>query len=284
MAQEAAKKQTVEFKSAPSWVWLGEPNDAQQIVLRREFTLEGKVEQSFVAATADNQCNVFINEQKATSSDDWAQLAAGDIGHLLKPGVNVISITSKNDGGPAGVIAAVYVRMENGKTLELVTDASWKGSSNTKGAAWRKAGFDDSTWTNVNLLGLIGDSKLPWSANIDRDALRSAFGSGSGGEFTPEIAKNAQVPPGFKIEKIFQVPRSMGSWVSLTTGPQGRLFASDQDGAGIFMITPGDTTRPTKVEKLPVKLSGAHGLLWAFDSLYAVVNGAGSGLHRYRRT
>ena len=41
-------------------------------------------------------------------------------------------------------------------------------------------------------------------------------------EFVPEIAKNAQVPPGFKIEKIFQVPRSMGSWVSLTTGPGGQ--------------------------------------------------------------
>ena len=62
MAQEAAKKQTVEFKSAPSWVWLGEPNDAQQIVLRREFTLEGKVEQSFVAATADNQCGMPSHE------------------------------------------------------------------------------------------------------------------------------------------------------------------------------------------------------------------------------
>ena len=284
MAQETAKKQTVEFKSAPGWVWLGEPNDAQQIVLRREFTLEGKVEQSFVAATADNQCDVFINEKKATSSDDWAHLAASDISRLLKPGVNVISITAKNDGGPAGVLSAVYIRMENGKTLEFVTDATWKGSTNTKGTDWRKAGFDDSTWTHVNLLGQIGDSKLPWSASIDRDALRSAFRSGSAGEFTPEIASNAQVPPGFKIEKIFQVPRSMGSWVSLTTGPQGRLFASDQDGAGIFMITPGDKTRPTKVEKLPVKLSGAHGLLWAFDSLYAVVNGAGSGLHRLRDT
>jgi glucose/arabinose dehydrogenase len=50
------------------------------------------------------------------------------------------------------------------------------------------------------------------------------------------------------------------------------------------MITPGDANQPTKVEPLPVKLSGAQGLLWAFDSLYAVVNGPGSGLHRLRDT
>jgi putative heme-binding domain-containing protein len=50
------------------------------------------------------------------------------------------------------------------------------------------------------------------------------------------------------------------------------------------MITPGDSNQPTKVEPLPVKLSAAQGLLWAFDSLYAVVNGPGSGLHRLRDT
>ena len=285
-AQDAAKKQSVEFKSTPSWVWLGNPNDVPQIALRKEVTLEGNVAKSILAATADNQCEVFINEKRATRSDDWARLEAMDISKLLKPGKNVISISAKNEGGPAGVLAALYVKLENGRTVEIVTDASWKGSIDAKGPAWRKSDFDDSKWSAVKLIGNIGDSALPWSANIDRDALQSALGGGSiaSGEFTPEIAKNAQVPAGFKIEKIFQVPRSMGSWVSLTTGPQGRLFASDQDGAGIFMITPGDNTKPTKVEKLPVQLSGAHGLLWAFDSLYAVVNGPASGLHRLRDT
>ncbi len=65
----------------------------------------------------------------------------------------------------------------------------------------------------------------------------------------------------------------MGSWVSLTTDPKGRLIACDQGGAGLFLITPGSGGSATQVEKLPVRLSGAQGLLWAFDSLYAVVNG-----------
>ncbi len=77
----------------------------------------------------------------------------------------------------------------------------------------------------------------------------------------------------------------MGSWVALTTDNKGRLIASDQGGAGLFMITPGSESTPTRVEKLPVDLSGAQGLLWAFDSLYVVVNGgAKSGLHRVRDT
>ncbi|HUP77874.1 MAG TPA: c-type cytochrome [Pirellula sp.] len=283
ISQEVAKKTPVEFKSAPGWVWLGNPENVTQVVIRKEFTLDEKAELSFIAATADNQCDVFINDRKATSSNDWSRLSTGDVNRLLKPGKNIISISAKNDGGPAGILAALYVKTESGKTLELVTDATWKASTDTKGAA-SQPDFDDSKWSNASMIGWIGDTKLPWSDSINMDALRSSLGSGLGGEFTPEIAKNAQVPPGFKIEKIFQVPRSMGSWVSLTTGPGGCLFASDQGGAGIFMITPGNKTKPTKVERLPVKLSGAHGLVWAFDSLYAVVNGEGSGLHRLRDT
>ncbi len=77
----------------------------------------------------------------------------------------------------------------------------------------------------------------------------------------------------------------MGSWVSLTTDPQGRLIASDQGGAGLFLITPGKDNKATEVERLPVELSSAQGLLWAFDSLYAVVNGGKkSGLYRLRDT
>ncbi len=77
----------------------------------------------------------------------------------------------------------------------------------------------------------------------------------------------------------------MGSWVALTTDDRGRLIASDQGGAGLFMITPGNESTPTIVEKLPVNLSAAQGLLWAFDSLYVVVNGGEmSGLHRARDT
>ena len=54
-AQVAATKQKVELGS-PSWVWLGKSDANAQIQLRKEFTLDGEIEQAFVAATADNQC------------------------------------------------------------------------------------------------------------------------------------------------------------------------------------------------------------------------------------
>ena len=89
---------------------------------------------------------------------------------------------------------------------------------------------------------------------------------------------------GYHVEKLFDVPRDeLGSWVSLTTDPQGRLYACDQQEKGLVRITPAtlDGSTQTVVEKVPAELSGAQGLLWAFDSLYAVCNGGGfHGLFR----
>jgi putative heme-binding domain-containing protein len=106
-------------------------------------------------------------------------------------------------------------------------------------------------------------------------------GKGSGNA-TP--AERIKVAKDFKVELIYTVPRDKeGSWVSMCVDPQGRLIASDQGGAGLFRITPpalGGNASDTKVEKLPVDISGAQGLLWAFDSLYVMVNGGGKGKAR----
>jgi len=54
---------------------------------------------------------------------------------------------------------------------------------------------------------------------------------------------------GYQVEKLFDVPRDdLGSWVSLTTDPQGRLYACDQQEKGLVRITPaaldGSTETP----------------------------------------
>ncbi|MBI1917513.1 MAG: c-type cytochrome [Planctomycetes bacterium] len=94
----------------------------------------------------------------------------------------------------------------------------------------------------------------------------------------------------FKVELLYSVPKDTeGSWVSLCTDPRGRLIVSDQYG-GLFRVTPppvGGKAAETKVEKIDVPLGEAQGLLWAFDSLYVVVNRGqkyASGLYRVRDT
>ncbi len=98
-----------------------------------------------------------------------------------------------------------------------------------------------------------------------------------------------KVAKGFKVELLYSVPKDQeGSWVSMCVDPKGRLIVCDQYG-GLFRVTPppiGDAGKPVKIEKIPVNLGDAQGLLWAFDSLYVMVNSnrMPSGLYRVRDT
>jgi len=99
-------------------------------------------------------------------------------------------------------------------------------------------------------------------------------------------AATLKVKKDFKVELLYSVPKDLeGSWVNMCSDPKGRLIVSDQYG-GMFRITPpaiGEPTDRTKVEKIDLPIGEAQGLLWAFDSLYIVVNAGGkyqSGLYR----
>jgi putative heme-binding domain-containing protein len=77
----------------------------------------------------------------------------------------------------------------------------------------------------------------------------------------------------FKAELLYSVPKEeQGSWVNLCVDPKGRLIASDQYGPLYRITPPAGPGQKAKVEKLNLPLGGAHGLLWAFDSLYVMVN------------
>jgi len=108
----------------------------------------------------------------------------------------------------------------------------------------------------------------------------------------PKIAK-LKLPPGFHAEHLYSPgDHDQGSWVAMTFDDKGRMIASDQYGYLYRITLPpvGYDTSKEKVivEKLDVKMPGdtskarvkiglAHGLLYAFHSLYVTVNDEGEG-------
>lgn len=93
----------------------------------------------------------------------------------------------------------------------------------------------------------------------------------------PKIDK-IRLQPGFKIEHLISpTDDGIGSWVSMAFDDKGRLICSDQYG-GLFRLTLQGSGKP-KVEKLKfgkgadtLGIGNAHGMLYAFNSLYVVVN------------
>ncbi|HLH52033.1 MAG TPA: c-type cytochrome [Verrucomicrobiae bacterium] len=98
---------------------------------------------------------------------------------------------------------------------------------------------------------------------------------------------NIKVAKDFKIELLYTVPRkTQGSWVSMCIDPKGRLIVSDQNG-GLYRLTlPGKSGGEAKTEKINLDTGFAHGLLWAFDSLYVAVDEGkhDHGVYRIRAT
>ncbi|MEX2139397.1 MAG: family 16 glycoside hydrolase, partial [Pirellulales bacterium] len=84
---------------------------------------------------------------------------------------------------------------------------------------------------------------------------------------------NIKVAKDFKIDLLYTVPReTQGSWVAMCLDPQGRLIVSDQNGALYRVTLPVSAAEAVEVERINLETGFAHGLLWAYDSLYVAVN------------
>ncbi|MFN7279380.1 MAG: PQQ-dependent sugar dehydrogenase, partial [bacterium] len=124
----------------------------------------------------------------------------------------------------------------------------------------------------------------------------------------PKVSK-LKLPAGFKADRLYgPSEHEEGSWVSMTFDPKGRIIASDQYGYLYRITVPaiGDTITKTRAEKLEVlsdsafmnqkdpgkiSMGYAQGLLYAFNSLYVMINHSGnndlkrtSGLYRLQDT
>jgi putative heme-binding domain-containing protein len=104
---------------------------------------------------------------------------------------------------------------------------------------------------------------------------------------TANAAGNLKVAKDFKVDLLYTVPKATeGSWVAMCADPKGRLIVSDQYGK-LYRIVPPPlgSSSPIQPEPIDVPVGKAHGLLYAFDSLYVMVNeDAGRGLYRVRDT
>src|SRR3954464_6058789 len=105
---------------------------------------------------------------------------------------------------------------------------------------------------------------------------------------TATPAEQLKVAPGFKVELLKSATDREGSWVSMAVDAKGRLYISPQQAApegGLMRVTLNDKGQVAKTEWPKVKVSGAMGMLWAFDSLYFSGDGPeGRGIYRLRDT
>lgn len=250
----------------PTWIW---GKDQQKIqFVRTTFQTPKSVDSVHLYATCDNVFTVWINGKEVATSLNWEIPVKLDVTGSLNPsGKNVIAIKAENRGGGAGLIAKLALFSKGGKSEFVMTgNDGWK-LSDTETKGWQTLTFDDSAWQAPVALDALGNG--PWGI---RASVKNANGEAP---LAPEKLKLAK---GFQAELLYSVPKAAeGSWVSLTKDGKGRLIASDQGDAGIYRISVKDSADSVAVdvEKIPADTSGAYGMSWEHDKLYAHVSGKG---------
>jgi putative heme-binding domain-containing protein len=270
----------------PVWIWSNaRPDGEQTVYFRKEFVVAAPPSGARLIGSCDNRMTVYLNGERVAEGKAWETPTLADVTRQLKRGRNVLAVEARNNGGAAGLLLRLSFETRRQPLAPVVTDASWV-TSETPCQAWQAAVYNDSTWSAASVVGTLGGA--PWNP-INAQALAQASQRREP-QATP--ISRLKIAKGFKVDLLYSVPKEeQGSWVSMALDPRGRLIVSDQYGK-LYRVTPPplDATgsgAEARVEAIDVAIGEAHGLVWAFDSLYVVVNAGGkfkSGLYRVRDT
>jgi len=275
--------------SLPNWIWLknDKGQSIQNVVFRKEFELSGAVKKARLYLAADNHAKVFVDGTEVLQSKDWSRIVFKDISPLLTQekgkSKHVIAVEARNseEVGTAGLLLKLAVDSGWRNSWTIQSDASWSASPKAA-KGWKTTGFKGKWQTAQTIAPLGGGAWKTVTANTLKNASELR-------EPTATAVESIKVAKGFKVDLLYSVPKAVqGSWVNMCTVPDGRLVVSDQYGGLYYVSLPdiGDNKK-LKIDKINVDIGEAQGLLWAFDSLYVVVNRGrkyDSGVYRVKDT
>lgn len=158
-----------DWLSTSSWIWFPEDNPpAGTRYFRKQLTLpeDVKIRNAVFTLTADNFFVLYVNGHEAGKSpgdiDNWRNWKKIDVDPLLKPGDNMVAISAVNGGtepNPAGILGRLFVEFENGETVSVLVDKSWK-TAKEKLAGWETNALDDRDWLAARPVARYGQG--PW--------------------------------------------------------------------------------------------------------------------------
>ena len=261
---------------APEWVWSGgKAGDSDVRFFRKEFHVADTPEKAVLRFAADNKATAFLDGKVVGDNAEWNDPTTIDLTKVLKSGDHLLAIRAENEGGAAGLIAELTASYSSGKKMTFGTDASWQVAE--RGArGWNVQGARIEGFAAAKSLGKLGVQ--PWGNVFGAPATARAPGARRSGQPLP--AESLKVAEGFKVELLRSAQAGEGSWVSMTVDGKGRFIVSPQGKEPMLRFTI-ENGKIAKQETIDLPVSGAMGLLYAFDSLY--VNGQGpEGYHLYR--
>lgn len=155
-----------------SWIWTPEATTPVAPAEDRAFrttlvTPAGKEAVSAeIVITADDSFDVAVNGGRVGRTEgavnEWQQSHRYEVD--LQPDRNVLAVrTTNGPNSPAGLIAKVRVRYDDGSSAVFASDATWKATKQIP-ADWTDPDLDDSAWATAVVQAAYGSA--PWNRGV----------------------------------------------------------------------------------------------------------------------
>ncbi len=123
------------------WIWYPESTNPANAAryFRRKFTTDPAktVAAAQVIVTADNSCDVYVNETPVVSSTNWKVFSVANVTPQVTNGVNVIAVRAFNISDACGLTGKVQLRYSDGTEETVSLDTATKASL-TGPAGWTR--------------------------------------------------------------------------------------------------------------------------------------------------
>jgi hypothetical protein len=147
------------------WIWFGGDESALNANKTSYFrtivpvATKSSIRQAALFFCGDDEIVCHVNGRRIAANKLWRQVLHADIAEAIVSGDNLIALEVRNGGGEGGGIACAVITFDDGKTLAIPTDKTWK-SSDRKMEGWTQLAFDDTGWIPARELGRFG--MPPW--------------------------------------------------------------------------------------------------------------------------
>ncbi|MBQ7699750.1 MAG: family 78 glycoside hydrolase catalytic domain [Clostridia bacterium] len=177
--QDTSAQSSMSFDDC-NWIWLlnGEKQGSVPVkteYFRYSFNISKEVEEAFIAFTADDYGDLYINGETVISigsSRGWENAVCIDAVKYLKTGDNLIACSCVNkQEGYGAVLIKLFITFKDGTKTVIASDSNWLASEAVSGN-WYETGADESTFSKVNSVTEYGAQ--PWNNNVDFPDMKKA--------------------------------------------------------------------------------------------------------------
>lgn len=139
-----------------SWIWTDRTFDRQTCRLWKEFNIPygTKVSSARLKMTADDGYQFFLDGRELGQGANWRGLTEYDLTLLLPPGHHVLAVNCFNDLFIAGLIMDLSIQLNNGKTIDIKSDGSWRVVPGNE-KSWETLKHAHAEWPAATVLSAV---------------------------------------------------------------------------------------------------------------------------------